>query len=679
MKLLSPAGNLESLRAAVYNGADEVYLGVNEFNARNNIDSFTIATLSEAVDFCHIFGVKVSLAINILFTGEELLQALNTVISAYNIGVDYFIVQDLALAKLIRERLPKAKIHASTQMAIHNLEGVKAILPYGFSRVVLARETPLAEIKRIKENVDIEIEYFVHGALCVSFSGNCYLSSYLQDASGNRGKCKQLCRLPYTLNKDGKTLKSGYLLSAKDFDMSNRLADLKQAGVDVLKIEGRARRPFYVATATSHYRNLLDGQTSSKTNLELAFNRGFTDGYFSGNGRIISNQNNHTGTYIGKITKVIEKKTYNEVYFTSSRELSKKSSFKTYFNGQERAVVTAFDLNKVSKNEYYLTTTAKITKGEDIHLIVDYSLEKQAEEKTKKVYIPISVYLKEHEKIRAEFKINGKTQKVEGDALEPSKSAPLTIEEISKNLKKSEMFDLLPTFYIDGKVFLAKSRLNDFRREILSSIKTQLVAPYKRNEQPATKTEIEKIFSQISANFSFPFEDFTTVEEVDEISRKDAKNIIYSPEFYEIKDIERAKNTATNLKKKLYLDLPNFALSEDVENLKNIVEKLQIPFIANNYYSLDFKGEKIIGAGLNVYNEYTAKLFNAPYITAEMTGKSKIDFAYMTLRHCPYKSHLGGDCKNCPHQKGYYLKMQSGEKLQIKRKKLSTCTFYLTK
>ena len=679
MKLLSPVGNHESLRAAVYNGADEVYLGVNEFNARNNIDSFTIESLSEAVDFCHIHGVKVSLAINILFTKEELPSALNVVITAYNIGVDYFIVQDLALAYLIKTRLPKANIHASTQMAVHNLEGVNAILPHGFSRVVLARETPLDEIKRIKENVDIEIEYFVHGALCVCFSGNCYLSSYLQDASGNRGKCKQLCRLPYTLNKDGKTLKSGYLLSAKDFDMTSRLADLKNAGVGVLKIEGRARRPFYVATTTCEYRRALDGLTPDKTNLELAFNRGFTDGYFSGNGKIISTQNNHTGINIGKITKVIEKKTYNEVYFTSSRELNKKSSFKTYHNGQERAVVTAFDLNKVSKTEYYLTTTAKITKGEDIHLIVDYALEKQTEERTKKVNIPISVYLKEWEKIRAEFKINDKTHAVEGDVLEPSKSAPITREEITENLKKSDLFDLSPSVYIEGNLFLAKSRLNDFRRNLLTYIKEQMVSPYKHSEPLSTKNDIENVFNKINAKNSAPLTDFIIIEEFDDISKISEKNIIYSPEFYEMEDVSRAKEIAEKKGKKLYLDLPNFALSEDVEKLKNIVKKLEFPFVANKYYALGFKCEKIIGAGLNIYNEYTAKLFDAPFITAEMKSESKIDFAYMTLRLCPYKNHLNIDCKKCPHQKGYYLKMQSGEKLQIKRKKLTTCTFYLTK
>ena len=198
MKILSPAGDMESLKQAVYNGADEVYLGIKDFNARNNIAGFDLNTLKEAVDFAHIYNVRVFLAVNILFDDYEIIPALNLIVDAYNIGVNAFIIQDFGLINLLHNYYPEIEIHASTQMGIHNLEGVQAIEKY-VKRVVLARETPLEEIKRIKENSSVEIEYFVQGALCVSFSGNCYLSSYECDASGNRGKCKQLCRLPYTL------------------------------------------------------------------------------------------------------------------------------------------------------------------------------------------------------------------------------------------------------------------------------------------------------------------------------------------------------------------------------------------------------------------------------------------------------------------------------------------------
>ena len=258
MKILSPAGNFESLKMAVYNGADEVYLGISDFNARNNIEGFTIDTLKDAVNFAHIYNVKVHLAINILFSNSELGDAIEVVGKALNMGVDAFIVQDLGLISLINRLYPMADVHLSTQMAIHNLEGILALKKYKFSRVVLARETPLEEIKRIKKFSDVEIEYFAQGALCVSFSGNCYLSSYIQSASGNRGKCKQLCRLPYTFYKGDKKLKKGYLLSAKDFCMIDRLKDLKDAGVDAIKIEGRAKSFYYVASVTAAYRQAID-------------------------------------------------------------------------------------------------------------------------------------------------------------------------------------------------------------------------------------------------------------------------------------------------------------------------------------------------------------------------------------------------------------------------------------
>ena len=184
------------------------------------------------------------------------------------------------------------------------------------------------EIKRIRQGSNVEIEYFAQGALCVAFSGNCYLSSYLCDASGNRGRCKQLCRLPYTLEKNGKTLASGFLLSAKDFNMVNKIKELKEAGVDVLKIEGRARRAFYVASATKEYYNAINKNKVSQENLQLAFNREFTEGYFNGNGNIISKFNNHIGIHVGKVLKVINGKKFNEIFIASNRSLNAKSTFK---------------------------------------------------------------------------------------------------------------------------------------------------------------------------------------------------------------------------------------------------------------------------------------------------------------------------------------------------------------
>ena len=676
MKLLSPAGNFESLQMAVAFGADEVYLGVNQFNARNNIDGFTIENLGKAVDFCHINNVKVSLAINILFSDDELLHALNVVISAFNLGVDSFIVQDLALAKLINIRLPKAVLHASTQMGIHNLEGVKAILPYGFKRVVLARETPIDEIKRIKDNVDIEIEYFAHGALCVSFSGNCYLSSYLNDASGNRGKCKQLCRLPYTLYKNQTALKQGYLLSAKDFDLSNFISQLDKAGVDILKIEGRARRPYYVATATYQYKNAILGKPVDHNLLKLAFNRGFTKGYFDGNGKIISNIQNHTGVQIGKVYKVIKGKTFNEVYFTSNQPLNAKSTFKTFKNNQENCVITAYDLVEV-KNGYRLTTTSSVSEGETINLIIDYNAEKQTLCTTKKREIGLKIIARKNNPITCQIpELDGLT--IQGDVCKQSINAPLSKQDIIDSFNKSDLFLPNLTTELDCDIFLTKKQLNEFRREVYGKVFECITTRHRNNQPLADQTFIDQVKQNLlkTAN-PLPLQDFCTIHTLSELNKMCNKNVIYSPESYNIADIKSFIKICLDFGKTPILDLPNFATNKDIELLQKILAQTNITCVANNYYALAITQNYIVGGGLNIYNSLSASIHGKSYITAELNGESKLNFAYMTLRHCPYKNHLQADCKNCPHDANYYLQMPNGTKLKITRKKLSSCTFYL--
>ena len=675
MKILSPAGNLESLNQAVLFGCDEVYLGVNQFNARNNIDGFTLETLEQAVDFCHLFGVKVNLAVNILFTDSELVDAFNLCLKAFNLGVDHFIVQDLGLAHLINKHLPSAVLHASTQMAVHNLEGVNALLPYGFKRIVLARETPLEEIKRIKQNTNVEIEYFVHGALCVSFSGNCYLSSYLNDASGNRGKCKQLCRLPYSLYLKDKKLLDGYLLSAKDINMSNKLAQLQDAGVDILKIEGRARRPYYVGSITNYYRQLLNGKSPDKTSVLLAFNRGFTSGYFDGNDKIISTYQAHAGINIGKITKVNFGKNFNQVYFTSNRELHPKSTFKIFNNGVEQAVVTAYDLKVISPSLYMFTTTAKLANNDSINLIQDAFLETQTAEIKPKRDIKICICAKQNLPITATFEIDGKEISVYGETLSSAKNLPLSRKEVVDNFAKGGVFNCEITFSDFESVFIPKSQLNKFRREVLDAVFSALTKPYKRDLTAEIDLQQEVLSCGKVPNC---LTDFVIIKDFSNLKDIKQANIIYSPENYDLNDIICFQKECEKHKKVAILDLPNFALQQDICLLENIIKRTNITFVANNYYALTFKGDMIIGGGLNIYNSLSASLLKNKFLSAEMPCNAKIDFPLMTLRHCPYKNHLGANCKNCPHQNGYYLKMQSGKKLYISRKKLSTCTFYLS-
>ena len=279
MELLAPAGSMEALRAAVCNGADAVYLGAARMNARN----FSAADLQEAVVYCHVRGVKVHLTLNTLVLDREMPRAAELIRLAASCGVDAFIVQDLGMVSLCRQLAPDMPIHASTQMSIHSLEGVMEAAALGCSRVVLARELPAEEIAHICKKSPVEIEVFVHGALCMCYSGQCYLSSVIGRRSGNRGQCAQPCRLPYGY---GRFESTRYPLSLKDNCLAGELDELRRMGVASIKIEGRMKRPEYVAIVTRAYRTVLNGgklMPSDLQELETAFSRqGFTDGYFRG-------------------------------------------------------------------------------------------------------------------------------------------------------------------------------------------------------------------------------------------------------------------------------------------------------------------------------------------------------------------------------------------------------------
>ncbi len=662
MKLLSPAGDEQSLKMAVINGADEVYLGVKDFNARN-IEGFSLETLKQAVEYAHIYGVKVHLAVNILFTNEEMQQALDLIVDAYNLGVDAFIVQDLGLINLVHKYYPQIELHASTQMGLHNLEGVKQAEKFGFKRVVLARETLLNEIARIRQNTNVEIEYFAQGALCVSFSGNCYMSSYVLGASGNRGKCKQLCRLPYDLRLNNKALATGYLLSAKDFNMLDRLGDLQTAGVDAIKIEGRARRPYYVGVATKTYRQALDGVNVTDNDLPLAFNRGYTEGYFNGNTGIISKLQNHIGVEIGTVERVKKGKRFNEIFINSNRELAPKSSFKFFRQGQEVAIVTAYDLTKVGQL-YRITTTNSVQKGDKVNLINDYSLEQTMLATERKVNKNIKISAKVGESITAIWQDNGKPVEVQGIVCDQAQNSPLSIEELQINFKKNPYFEF--NILADlGNVFIPKQKLNEFRRAVVDKM---VELSNQINHNIAEKIELTKP-TQTKQITDFEFVEDTKQEIY-------AKIVIFDPETYDEDEIVNYKNQIEKQGKIFVLNLPNFALKEDVEMLREIVEKHKITILANNLYALDFDTKIYLGGGMNIYNDYTASVYALPYIAAENVEQHTMP--YMTLRHCPMKEHLKANCASCPYHSGYEYVLNTGKRFKLKRKKLSTCTFYLT-
>lgn len=321
--LLSPVGDFDCLKAAVQNGANSVYFGANLFSARAFASNFDLDELKNAIQYARIRGVKTNLTLNTLIKNDEFEDAFNLAKKAYEFGIDAIIVQDLGLAKMLIKSFPDLAIHASTQMSVHNLQGVLELQELGFKRVVLSRELSIGEIEYICRNSNVEIECFIHGALCISYSGQCLFSSMIGGRSGNRGKCAQPCRLPYKLLENNSAIDSGYLLSTRDICGLDFIPDMINAGVTCLKIEGRMKKPEYVATVTRIYRKYIDLAESSEPYivddadrkiLMQAFNRGsFSCGHLSNEPNkklVFKDKSDNMGLFLGKVEKYNSNKGY---------------------------------------------------------------------------------------------------------------------------------------------------------------------------------------------------------------------------------------------------------------------------------------------------------------------------------------------------------------------------------
>ena len=317
-ELLAPAGSLDAVRAAIANGADSVYLGAGRFNARDEGAQLTLAELEMACRLAHQRARRIYLTLNTLIKSSELVEALDPIASAVDCGIDAVIVQDLGLIKLIRTVFPDLEIHGSTQMTVHDASGAAILRDLGVRRVVLARENSIDDIQAISAAVQgIGLETFVHGALCISYSGQCLMSGMISERSANRGSCAQSCRKSYGLidAASRQTLDDGFVISARDLAAAEHLDSIAKAGVSCLKIEGRKKKPEYVATVTEAYRRLLDRMregekvrvdASDMTPLVQIFSRGFTGGMYAGRaGRayVTRTQPDNVGVVLGHVVE----------------------------------------------------------------------------------------------------------------------------------------------------------------------------------------------------------------------------------------------------------------------------------------------------------------------------------------------------------------------------------------
>jgi hypothetical protein len=348
--------------------------------------------------------------------------------------------------------------------------------------------------------------------------------------------------------------------------------------------------------------------------------------------------------------------------------VSKKSTLKFFDGERERGVVSAFDITKTNDG-YRLTTTAKICVNDKVNLIADADLEKRVSELFPSRKINISLEVISGKPLRAIAEIEGQKIIVEGDVAQPAINRPTEKEEIENNFKKSKTLDCDINFMSFEKVFVVKSSLNEFRRRVFEEV-----------EKALTKVD-RKLLSYInlkSPNTAKKFTNFAIVQSLGEITDVKEKNVIYSPESYNLSDVLEFKSMCLNMNKCAYLDTPNFATKEDINLLREIIEQTGVSIVANNYYALSLTDDYVVGGGLNVYNTHTASIYQKEIISAESNVGTRQDYAYMTLRHCPIKEHDGGSCDKCRYVENQYtIRCEDGKEMKVKRKKLKTCTFYL--
>lgn len=502
-ELLSPAGNMECLKSAIHHGADAVYLAGTSFGARKFAKNFTKEELIEACNYCHLYGVKIYVTVNTIIYEDELEECLKYIEFLYNIGIDALIVQDLGLIKLIRKYFEDFEIHASTQAHTHNLEQIKILEKLGVKRVVLARELSLEEINNLDTNMELEV--FIHGALCISYSGECYFSSFTQNRSGNRGECAGLCRCPYDLLKDNEViLKDKYLLSPKELNTTNDIEKIKKSKIYSLKIEGRMKSPEYVGYVTSLYRKLLDNENykikeSEIFNLKSLYNRGFTKGYLFSNTDqefISLNSSNHQGVKIGTVLEIKKDK----IKIKLTHELNQEDAIR-FPNGTGMYVNFLYNekmklMNHGNKNEIiYVDNKVRLKEIGDIYLTINRKLNEEIKNVAlKKIKIKGNIYAHQNEKLIVQYKDDNHLVEYIGQEIEPSISSPISKERITEVLSKlgNTPFILEDLqMDIDSNIFIPIGYLNEIRRNLIKELIAKRIEPKRKKQIKIEKKEFQ--------------------------------------------------------------------------------------------------------------------------------------------------------------------------------------------
>ena len=515
-ELLAPAGNMEALKAAVSNGCDAIYLGMEKFGARAYSSNFDMESLKEAIAFAHLRSVKIYVTMNTILFENEMEEMKEYMVALNEIGVDGIIVQDLAALDFIVQNFLDMEAHCSTQMGIDDLDGALLMKELGANRVVLAREVDIEKVKEIRKISGIPIEVFVHGALCVSYSGNCLMSGLIGYRSGNRGRCVGSCRKEYELidTTSGTLLGKNYILSTKDLNTIEHMDDLRE--IDSLKIEGRMKEPAYVANVVSIYRRALDqqGTEADKENLSKTFNRTFTKGYlFHEDPKELTNVSrpNNVGFEIGKISKAIK----GMYEITLTKPLNQNDIIRIS-HGREDVILNVVKLydkdgNFINRAEdvCYIKVKEKLTVGDLVYVTKDYSYYKALEETMEREFrrfpldMKVEAYPGSMLKIEAEglgVQVSYEGDEILGEAI----NNPTTKEQVIKQLARlnDTIFELGHVDFEESNVFIPAKLLNAARRDIVQDLyDLKLKSQNKRTKilEPKEKISFEPVNPYLTA------------------------------------------------------------------------------------------------------------------------------------------------------------------------------------
>ncbi|WP_350455172.1 U32 family peptidase [Slackia heliotrinireducens] len=529
LELLAPAGDMTCLHAAVLAGAQAVYLGLGEFNARRGADNFTLENLGEACDFAHLHGTRVFLTVNVVILPDETERALDLVRQAWLRGIDAVIVQDLGLASEIGRTMPEVEMHLSTQANTHDEDGVRAAWALGMSRVTFARELTLSEISDLSDiahELGMTTESFGHGALCVCYSGQCFMSSMIGGRSANRGMCAQACRLPYTLeNEAGEDLPSDgeHLLSPKDLATIDMLPEIAVTGVDSLKIEGRMKSPEYVWTVVGLYRRVLDrlaqdfderfpggecsiedvlaaghceGVVPTADELRMlaeAFTRGFTHAYMErarDNGIMSYTRPNNRGVFVGRVADVRD----GEVVVASDIELH-AGDLVEFWTNKGRFAVSVSEQSFLGGGEYLLPVEDRVHKGDRVFRVRSAELAFVDDPDAGLVPVEGTVRLRIGEPLTIEFACQGVDVRFEGAVVEAARTKAVSAEEVYDHIDRfgntSFYLDALHIDLDDG-VGIGFSALHKARTKALNQLKDALLASYRMRSLPKPEPRDKK-------------------------------------------------------------------------------------------------------------------------------------------------------------------------------------------